>query len=77
MAPAIQAFIKLTIVPPIKALNPNSERLRFWLGAMAPIPPIWIPIEEKLAKPHKAKLAINMVLEEAIVPAAFIELNEP
>ena len=28
------------------------------VGARAPMPPIWIPIEEKLAKPHNAYVAI-------------------
>ena len=38
--------------PPSTALSPNSERVLRWLGAKAPIPPIWIPIEAKLAKPQ-------------------------
>ena len=39
-------------VPPIKALNPNFERFFLCFGSRAPIPPIWIPIDAKFAKPQ-------------------------
>src|SRR5260370_24253 len=56
--PAIEADIRFAIVPASMARKPslaNSPRL---FGARAPMPPIWIPIELKLAKPHKAKVAM-------------------
>ena len=37
-----------------KALKPRRDKSPRLLGAKEPIPPICIPIEEKLAKPHKA-----------------------
>ena len=53
-APAIAAVKKQATVPPIRALMPNSVRVLRWLGAIAPIPPIWMPMEAKFAKPQRA-----------------------
>ena len=41
------------IVPPTKALNPNSDNIFLFDGAKEPMPPIWIPIEAKLANPQR------------------------
>src|SRR5689334_20698808 len=54
----IDADIRFAMVPASMARKPsfaNSERL---LGASAPMPPIWMPIDEKFAKPQRAKVAI-------------------
>ena len=40
-------------VAAIRALNDTLIRSPFLSGAIAPIPEINIPTEEKLAKPHK------------------------
>ncbi len=40
--------------PPNMAFSPTLARSPFLSGARALIPPIWIPMEEKLAKPHNA-----------------------
>ena len=52
--PANVAVIKVAIAPPITALIPRLAIVDFLLGARGPNPPIWIAIELKLAKPHKA-----------------------
>lgn len=52
IVPAIVADNNDAKVPPKTAFRPNSERVLRWLGASAPIPPIWIPIEAKLANPQ-------------------------
>ena len=41
-------------VPANKALNPNDAISPRRFGAIPPIPPSKIPIEPRLAKPHKA-----------------------
>ena len=53
-APAMQAHMRQAIVPPTSAFSPSSVRFRRWLGASWLIPPIWMPIEAKLAKPQRA-----------------------
>ena len=50
--PTIVADKRDANVPANKALIPNSESSFLLLGAREPIPPIWIPIEAKFAKPH-------------------------
>ena len=50
--PAIVAESSDARAPPINAFIPNSESVFLWLGANEPIPPIWIPIDEKFANPH-------------------------
>ena len=40
-------------VPAIRAKIPNFDKSALLLGANDPIPPICIPMEAKLAKPHK------------------------
>src|SRR6267142_4787572 len=59
--PTMQADIRFAIVPASMARMPN---LASWLrcsGASAPMPPIWMPIELKLAKPQRAKVAMAKV----------------
>ena len=50
--PAIVADNNEAIVPPISALSPNSESVLRCFGASEPIPPIWMPIDAKLANPQ-------------------------
>lgn len=50
--PAIVAERSEATVPPIRALIPNSDKVFLFPGAKDPIPPIWIPIDAKLAKPQ-------------------------
>ena len=58
--PAIQAFVKHAIFPVIIALSTMEARSDFRLGAIAPRPPSWMPMELKLAKLHKAYVAITI-----------------
>ena len=52
------AVMKLASVPANIARIPRRARSWRRLGASAPMPPIWMPIELKLAKPHSANVAI-------------------
>ena len=63
--PAMVAEISEAIVPPINAFIPNSDNVLRCPGAKEPIPPIWIPIEAKLAKPHNMYVAIMIDLSYA------------
>src|SRR5881394_4133785 len=56
--PARVAERKLASVPAIMARKPRRARSCLRSGASAPMPPIWMPIELRLAKPHSAKVAI-------------------
>src|SRR5438552_2488773 len=59
--PTMEADIRFAMVPASMARMPN---LASWLrcsGASAPMPPIWIPMELKLAKPQRAKVAMAKV----------------
>ena len=40
------------------ARNPSRARSCLRSGASAPMPPIWMPTELRLAKPHSANVAI-------------------
>ena len=53
--PAMQADMKFAMDPAITAFNPKRARSDLRLGASAPIPPIWIAMELKLANPHKRR----------------------
>ena len=57
--PAKQAVIKHATVPEHKALNARLAKSPLRLGAIGLKPPIWIPIDVKLAKPHKAYAEIT------------------
>ena len=52
--PAIAAFKSVATKPTNRALAPSFAKSPLRSGAIAPMPPNWIPIEEKLAKPVKA-----------------------
>src|SRR4029077_3815285 len=56
--PTIEADIRLAMVPAIIARKPSLASWSRLLGASAPIPPIWMPMELKLAKPQRAKVAM-------------------
>lgn len=55
----MQAVIKQAIFPAIIAFNTTSVKSPFLEGAIAPNPPRVIPIEERLANPHKAYVDIT------------------
>ena len=46
--------MKVATEPPSTARMPNRARSWRRSGARPPMPPIWIAIELKLAKPHSA-----------------------
>ncbi len=52
--PAMVAVWKQARVPAIIARRPSLARSALRSGAMPPMPPIWMAMEEKLAKPHSA-----------------------
>ena len=54
MAPAMAAVMKAAIDPPTMALSPRRERSFRRFGAIPPIPPICMAMEEKFAKPESA-----------------------
>src|SRR5207249_7871427 len=56
--PASVADRKFASVPAIMARNPSRARSCFRSGTSAPIPPIWMPTELMLAKPHSANVAM-------------------
>ena len=58
ISPATHAVMKQATVPATSARTATRAMSDFLDGASGPIPPIWIPIEEKLAKPHNAYVAI-------------------
>lgn len=51
--PTITAVNKQASVPAINALTPSWESRDFRFGINAPMPPIWIPMEAKFAKPQR------------------------
>src|SRR5262245_2830208 len=56
--PAIVAVMKLASVPANMARRPRRARSWRRFGARAPMPPIWMPIELRFAKPQSANVAI-------------------
>src|SRR5690606_35434237 len=52
--PAMVAVMKVAMEPPSTARRPKRARSWRRSGARPPMPPIWIAIELKLAKPHSA-----------------------
>src|SRR5881396_3527648 len=56
--PASVADRKFASVPAIMARNPSRARSCLRSGTSAPIPPIWMPTELMLAKPHSANVAM-------------------
>ena len=57
-SPATHAVMKQATVPATSARRATRAMSGFLDGASGPMPPIWIPIEAKLAKPHNAYVAI-------------------
>ena len=55
---AIEALIRLAIVPASMARTPSLARSFLRSGTSAPMPPICMPIDPRFAKPHKANVAI-------------------
>jgi hypothetical protein len=53
IAPTITAVNNDASVPAIKAKTPSFDKSPVLFGAKDPIPPICIPIDRKLANPHK------------------------
>src|SRR5436190_464282 len=52
--PAMQADIKLAMVPAATAFNPRRATSDLRVGAKAPMPPTWMATELRLAKPQSA-----------------------
>lgn len=52
--PAIQAVMRLVTIPPNRARSTIWARSPLRLGAIGPRAPSWIPIELRLANPHRA-----------------------
>jgi hypothetical protein len=52
--PAMQADMKLAMLPAATAFRPSRARSDLRLGASAPMPPICMAMELRLAKPHSA-----------------------
>src|SRR5262249_55670760 len=57
--PAMHADMKFPRVPAAPAFKPSRARSDLRFGASAPMPPIWIAIELRFAKPQRAKVAIT------------------
>ena len=57
-APAIVPDIIVASEAARRALIPNRDRSACRWGAIPPIPPIWMAMELKFAKPHKAYVDI-------------------
>ena len=72
ISPASAALIKLASEPASSARRPSLAIIGRWLGARLPVTAIWIAIELKLAKPHRAKVTIARLrsLSAAAGPAA-------
>ena len=58
--PATVAVMNAAIDPAIMARRPNRDRSCLREGAMPPMPPSWIAIEEKFANPESAYVAMTI-----------------
>ncbi len=67
-SPARAALIRFASEPAISALIPSLAIIGRWLGARLPVTAIWIAMDEKLAKPHSAKVTMA-TLRGLSVPA--------
>src|SRR6266567_3704402 len=65
--PTMEADIKLAIVPASMARMPNFASWPRCSGASAPMPPICMPMELKLAKPQSANVAIVKVRGSSVL----------
>src|SRR5262249_41985640 len=70
--PAIAAVMNETSDPASSARKPSLARSDLRVGARPPMPPIWMPIEEKLANPQSAKVAISFPFSESCPTTSFI-----
>ena len=50
--------MRQAIVPAARVRNAIAAMCSFRDGASGPMPPIWMPIEAKLEKPHSAYVAM-------------------
>lgn len=66
------AAIRLDRVPAITALTPIRAMSPRRLGAKLPKPPSRIAIEERFAKPHRAKEMIALVFSDRTTGAASV-----
>src|SRR5262249_2422896 len=57
ISPAMDALSSVAVKPTKSARIPRRARSCRRSGAIAPIPPSWMPTEAKLAKPVRAKAA--------------------
>ena len=62
--PAIVALKRLQSVPAATAFHPKRAISCFLFGAMPPIPPISIAIDEMLANPHSENVTMATVLAD-------------
>ena len=69
------ALRRFANVPPKTAFHPNLAMSAFLFGAIPPIPPIKIAIEEILANPHKANVTIAVVFADNYGNKGAILLN--
>ena len=58
------ADMRLAMVPASMARKPSRARSLRRLGTRAPMPPICMPMEPRLAKPQRAKVAMEKVRGE-------------
>src|SRR4029450_4798136 len=72
ISPASAATIRLASDPASRARRPSLAIIGRWLGARLPVTAIWMAIDEKLAKPHSAKVTIARLRSESAAagPAA-------
>ena len=61
--------MRLASVPARTARRPRLAISPVRSGASGPMPPIWMPMDDRLAKPHSANVAMMMVLGSRL-PAA-------
>lgn len=69
------AAIRLDRVPAITALTPIRAMSPRRLGAKLPKPPSRIAIEERFAKPHRAKEMIALVFSDRTTGAASVKVR--
>lgn len=69
----MHAVMKQAIVPATSARSATLAMSGLRDGASGPMPPIWIPIELKLAKPHNAYVAI---ISERICLESYVKSKE-
>jgi hypothetical protein len=71
MSEARAALIRFASDPASSARMPSLAITGRWLGARPPVTAIWIAIELKLAKPHKAKVTIARLRSLRVAASIF------